>query len=112
MKALLKVLSLTTIFVLSVGMVAGSENTKTESHDDYNAKFYGIIENMPENGTKGTWVVNSREIVVTDQTRIEEEYGKAEAGAYVEIEGDYVDKTFTAYKIEVKKDKKYKKKGD
>lgn len=100
------------VFVLSAGTAFGSENVETESYDNYNAKFYGIIENMPENSIEGTWVVNGREIVVTGQTIIAEEYGKAETGAYVEIEGDYVAKIFTAYKIEVKKDKKYKKKGD
>jgi hypothetical protein len=54
----------------------------------------------------GTWVVNNREIMVTKETRIKEEYGSAAEGAYVEVEGNNTGKTFTAYKIEVKRAKK------
>ncbi len=67
------------------------------------AKFYGIIEMMPKSGLEGKWKVNGRTINVTPRTRIEEEYGKAVTGAYVEVKGGYSGNSFIAYKIEVKR---------
>jgi len=71
---------------------------------DYESKIYGTVEKLPQ-GEVGTWVVNGREIVVTKDTRIKEKHGKAEAGAYVEVEGNAAGNTFTAYEIEVKRAK-------
>lgn len=73
----------------------------------YPGKFYGTLESMPGTGRDGIWVINGRDILVTANTRIEEEYGKAAPEAYVEVKGDYSGKTFTAYKIEVKGGKRY-----
>ena len=69
------------------------------------SKFYGTVQKIPSNGI-GTWKVNNREIIVTTATRIEEEYGKAESGSYVEVIGRNSDKGFTAHEIEVKRAKK------
>jgi hypothetical protein len=69
----------------------------------YPGKFYGIIESMPEGKIEGIWVINGREVLVTANTKIEEEYGRATVGAYVEVKGNYIDRTFTAYEIEVKR---------
>lgn len=71
---------------------------------DYESKIYGIVEKMPQD-LVGIWVVNGREVVVTKDTRIKEKHGKAEAGAYVEVEGNTTGKTFTAYEVEVKRSK-------
>jgi hypothetical protein len=71
---------------------------------DYESKIYGTVEKLPQ-GEVGTWIVNGREIVVTKDTRIKEKHGKAEAGAYVEVEGNGTGNTFTAYEIEVKRAK-------
>lgn len=67
------------------------------------AKFYGIIEKMPDKGMEGAWQVNGRMINVTPRTRIEEEYGRAVTGAYVEVKGGYSGESFVARKIEVKR---------
>ena len=66
------------------------------------SKIYGVIEKLTEPKT-GTWIVHGREIIVTKNTRIREKHGKAETGAYVEVEGVVDGKTFTAYEIEVKR---------
>ncbi|RNC70334.1 MAG: hypothetical protein ED859_05840 [Desulfuromonadales bacterium] len=72
--------------------------------EHYESKYYGAVEKMPKDRI-GTWVVKGREIVVTKDTRIKEEHGRAEPGAYVEVEGTVVGKSFTAHKIEVKRSK-------
>ncbi len=74
-------------------------------HKGYESKLYGTVERIPK-GIVGTWIVNGREILITKNTKIEEEYGKAEVGAYVEIEGYYPGKNFIAHEIEVKRAKR------
>ena len=69
------------------------------------SKFYGNVEKIPSDRI-GSWTVNGREIVVTKETRVKEEYGKAVTGAYVEVEGTNTGKVFAADKIEVKRAKK------
>ncbi len=54
----------------------------------------------------GTWVVKGRNIVVTRDTRIDEEHGRVVTGAYVEVEGTVVNNTFLAHKIDVKRAKR------
>jgi hypothetical protein len=109
MKTLPVILVFGMVFTLLAGAVNAGGNEKTENEDTYNAKFYGVIESMPESGWEGIWVVNGREILITGDTRIEEEHGKAEVGAYVEVEGNYVEKTFTVYKIEIRMDRREEK---
>jgi len=71
------------------------------------AKFYGTVEEMPQGGVDGTWRINGRELLVTQNTRIKEKYGKAVVGSYVEVEGNFSGKTFTVYEIEVKDNKRH-----
>jgi len=66
------------------------------------SKLYGTVKKLPA-GRIGSWIVNNREILITDKTKISEEYGKAVAGAYVEVEGTNTGKFFTASKITVKR---------
>ena len=74
----------------------------------YPGKFYGTVDSIPDTGREGIWIINGREILVTGNTTIEEEYGKAAPGSYVEVKGDYAGKIFTAYEIEVKGEKRYR----
>jgi hypothetical protein len=108
-----KLMSAITVLVLVMGFSAVSyaseneygdrdEDENSEYHSNYPGKFYGPVEEMPETGREGIWIINGREVLVTKSTKIEEEHGKVAAGAYVEVEGDYSGKTFTAYEIEVK----------
>jgi len=87
------------VFTANKIEVEGSSDT---AQSPYPGKFYGTVESMPDTGRDGIWVINGRDILVTGNTRIEEEYGKAAPGAFVEVKGDYSGKTFTAYKIEIK----------
>jgi hypothetical protein len=94
------------LFSFMIGTGFGSESEKrgrdsghSSSHKD---NLYGIVEKMPANIT-GIWIVNGKEIQVTNRTSIKEKYGKAAVGAYVEVEGNYSGNTFTAVKIEVKR---------
>jgi hypothetical protein len=74
----------------------------------YPGKFYGTLESLPEKGWHGIWVINGREILITGQTRIEEEYGRIAVGALVKVEGNYSGNKFTAYEIEVKGESRYR----
>jgi len=71
----------------------------------YRSKIYGTVEKLPETGFSGIWIVNGREFVVTERTRLEQKHGLLEPGAYVEIKGIKSENTFTADKIEVKRAK-------
>ncbi len=71
----------------------------------YRSKIYGTVEKLPETGLSGIWIVDGREFVVTERTRLEQEHGLLEPGAYVEIKGIKLENTFIAEKIEVKRAK-------
>jgi len=110
MKTLSAVLTVGLALVLTTGTVLASEYERRggkeyERHERYESKIYGTVEKLPK-GFVGTWVVNGKEVLVTKDTFIEEEHGKAVVGAYVEVKGSYDGKTFTAYKIEVKRARK------
>jgi hypothetical protein len=71
----------------------------------YRSKIYGTVEKLPETGLSGIWIINGREFVVTERTRLEQKHGLLEPGAYVEIKGIKSENTFTADKVEVKRAK-------
>jgi len=54
-------------------------------------------------GRIGFWTINNRKILVTSETRITEDYGRALVGAYVEVEGKNTGKSFDAGRIDVKR---------
>ncbi len=91
--------------ILLLAMVILSTGTAVFASDDhrdgYRSKFYGKVELLP-GGLLGTWVVNGRSVEVDQQTRIEEEYGRAAVGAYVKIEGRSDGQIFHATELEVK----------
>lgn len=94
--------------VLSLGVVNASHHEKTEKSEhsehgkSHENEFYGTVQQIPE-GHTGTWVIDGKNIQVTKDTYIEKEHGQPEVGSYVEVEGHYVDKVFTARKIETKR---------
>lgn len=95
---------------LTTGQAFSSGQKSEESYERHvsersESKIYGTVEKAPS-GRVGSWVVNGREIAVTRDTRIKEEYGTAAVGAYVEVEGSNTGKLFSAHKIEVKRAKK------
>ncbi len=92
------------------GQAVSSSNKDGETGEKHessrnDSKFYGTVEKLPADRI-GTWTVSGREIVVSKETRFKEEYGKAAAGSYVEVEGTNTGKKFSASKIEVKRAKK------
>ncbi len=95
-------------FALTAGTSPAGEHGRSAGDSrqagDYESKIYGTVERLPQ-GEVGIWIVNGREIVVTRDTRIKEKHGKAEAGAYVEVEGNVTGNTFTAHEIKVKRAK-------
>lgn len=110
MKNLSAVLAVGLALVLTTVTVLASEHERSggrryEQHERYESKIYGTVSKIPEGGL-GTWIVNGKEVLVTKDTFIKEEHGKAEVGAYVEVTGSYDGKTFTAHKIEVKRAKR------
>ena len=95
---------------LGAGPVLASEKKMEEAYESHGygsveSKFYGVVQKIPSDRI-GFWTVNGREIQVNRETRITEEYGKAAAGAFVEVEGSNTGKVFSAKKIEVKRAKK------
>jgi len=107
MKKIVMVLVSSLVFaVLFVGTGIASEYERRggkdyERGERHEGKIYGMVEKLPKD-VIGTWVVDGKEILVTKDTFVKEEYGKAVVGAYVEIEGSYIGKTFTARKIEIR----------
>ena len=51
-------------FSVPAGVAIADGGERHERHS-YTAKFYGVIDNMPQSGHKGKWTVNGRDIVVT-----------------------------------------------
>jgi hypothetical protein len=93
----------------AAGPALASDQKVEESYEKHDSgrvesKLYGTVQKIPFDRI-GYWTVNGRTIMVTKETRIREEYGKAVVGAYVEVEGANSDKNITAHKIEVKRAK-------
>ncbi len=105
-EAMLRVIvTLVALFVFTPFFAKGPASAEEDvSEDGYESKIYGIVEKAPP-GKIGVWSVNKREVKVSSATRIIEKHGKAEAGAYVEVEGNNTGKTFSASRIEVKRAK-------
>ncbi len=81
------------------------ERNRENRSDDRRSstKFYGTVQTLPQAGLNGVWKIDGREVVVTRNTKIKEEYGKLRIGSPVEVEGRHIDNTFTADEIEVKR---------
>lgn len=62
----------------------------------------GRIDKIPAGGI-GTWIIDDREVYVSESTIIKQLNGKAEIGAFVNIKGDYAGKVYKAKEIEVRK---------
>ncbi|MBN2654054.1 MAG: hypothetical protein JXR79_02950 [Nitrospirae bacterium] len=63
------------------------------------ANFYGTIEKMSDK-VPGTWIIDNRQVLVTEKTEFVNDKGKIAAGSYVWVEGKLQDKVFRATKIE------------
>ncbi len=87
-----------TLIIIGIFLIcAGNALAKQE--------FYGVVQAMPKQGHVGQWNIDGKTVYVTEDTEIEEEHGKLEVGAYVEVEGVAFEGKFIASEIETKKKK-------
>lgn len=56
----------------------------SEGEQDERVEFEGEVEQLPQQGLKGTWIVAERVVIVTPQTTVE---GKVAVGVTVKVEG-------------------------
>ena len=108
MKNVIITVAMGLVVALATGAAFGGEHGRHDSRlyaeaGQSESKIYGTIRNLPS-GMIGIWDVNGKQINVTKATLIKEKHGKAEVGAFVEVEGTYGGKTLNASKIEVKRD--------
>jgi hypothetical protein len=84
-------------------IVATRIEVKSRPDDGRRVEFRGIIESLPDQGLIGVWVVSSHRVHVTEETRINQEHGRARVGAFVEVHGFLRDdQAIVAIQIEVK----------
>ncbi|MCE5195410.1 MAG: DUF5666 domain-containing protein [Nitrospiraceae bacterium] len=62
----------------------------------------GRIDKIPVGGL-GTWIVDGKEVYVSESTIIKQLNGKADVGVFVDIKGSYIKDVFKAKEIEVRK---------
>ena len=67
--------------------IAKHEDDGDDHHDDRNeGHAYGMIEQLPESGLIGTWIVAGVEYSVTERTKLHEEHGTFAISETVKIE--------------------------
>lgn len=111
MKNFITIVALGLFVALAAGVTFASEHGRHEGKEagQYESTIYGTVRSLPS-GMIGVWNVNGREVNVTKATTIKEKHGKAEVGAYVEVEGVFSGKVLNAHKVEVKRDGKEERK--
>lgn len=89
-------------------LLVGTARADSDEHRGYaSAKFYGIIDALPENNSIfGTWLINGRQVAVSRGTEIEQKRGRIAPGVYVKVEGYHSGSVFVAEEIEVKREKR------
>ncbi|MEJ5330260.1 MAG: DUF5666 domain-containing protein [Desulfobaccales bacterium] len=68
-------------------------------------KFYGTVEKMPASGWVGEWVISGRTVQVVRDTKVKQDDGPLQVGAYVEVEGVEYEGKFIATELETEKKK-------
>lgn len=96
--------SLIVVIACAFGSVPVFASDDDSRGGDDRSKLKGIIESLPSSGFVGDWTVSGKTVHVTSATRIEQEEGQAEPGAFIEAKGTFrSDGSFDATKIEVKR---------
>lgn len=72
----------------------------SEHSENYGRTISGKVERLI-GGIIGMWVVNGKEVFVTENTSIENKPDDVSAGAHVEVEGRYMGNAFVAQRIAV-----------
>lgn len=109
MKNFITTVALGLFVALAAGAAFAGEHERRDGGEydersgQYESTIYGTIRSLPK-GMIGVWNVNGKEVNVTKTTLIKEKHGKAEVGAYVEVEGTFSGKMLNAHKVEVKRD--------
>ena len=104
----------TTAFFLMAVVLTWSMLTSITLGDEHrlhdrkpNAKLYGVIKAMPENGYEGNWVIDGNTVNVNRNTEIKEKHGLAAVGRYVEVKGHHSKEGFNAFQVEVQENGSY-----
>jgi hypothetical protein len=86
-------------------LLAGTGQAHADEHRGRlsSAKFYGIVDALPQNTILGTWLINGRQVAVTRGTEIEQKRARLAPGVYVKVEGYHSGSVFVAEEIEVKR---------
>ncbi len=96
-------ISLMVVFVCAFGSVPAFASSDDSRGGDDLSELKGVIEAMPSSRFAGDWTVSGKTVHVTSATRIEQEGGRAEPGAFIEAKGTFrSDGSFDAVKIETK----------
>ncbi len=93
------------VFAVISEAVFSGEYQKKGGGKEYERHGFGTVENIPA-GLIGIWTISGKQVEVTKDTYINEQYGKARAGAYVEVNANKEGGVYRATKIEVKKAKR------
>lgn len=93
------------LLLFCAAMFAGTVRADEHPHLSH-AKFYGIVDELPQNTIIGTWLINGRRVVVNRSTEIEQKRARLAPGVYVEVEGHHSGSMFIAEEIEVKRDRR------
>jgi hypothetical protein len=96
---------LISLFFTGTALASGDERYERSREE---IKIYGVIDSMPSSGFTGKWVVDGRDVEVTDRTRIKEKYDRAAVGRYVEVEGYRNGNVLVAYEIEVERNREHR----
>lgn len=83
-------------------LTAGTAFASDDYKEGYRSKVYGTVEKVPAD-FYGTWIIDGHQVLVSRSTRIEQEYGRADVGAYVEVKGRNDGQLLHAYELETKR---------
>ena len=97
MKTFRRLLATTLVFMMAAGTAYAFASRPPEV---YGQKHHGIIVEIPK-GRIGIWNITGERVEVTKETIFDEEKGKAETGAFVEVIGKNSGQLFKAAKIVV-----------
>jgi uncharacterized protein (TIGR03437 family) len=88
------------------------DDDSEDDEDDDGFKFFGMLQQLPEDGQLGIWIVGGRDVAVTAETILNQDDGAFKLGACLEVEGEILsDSTIRAVKISVEEGKKCGKMG-
>jgi len=68
-------------------------------------EFFGAVEQLPQKGYIGVWVIDGREVHVTPQAELDFRGGPVAVGTVVKVEGRTVEGKYIAREIKTRRQK-------